>query len=106
MKWRNFNLAIRIKLSAGTKVLIFVVCVFILLGLSCASQVIEKKFDAAVLALGAALSIGLYEGYKNNRLDVDVAEKGIGEKLNAVKTAAAGVPNGNTNLGKTGDPLA
>ena len=105
MKWRNFSLAIRIKLSADTKIILYVISIFILLGLGSASKTIDAKFEMASFALAAALVTGAVKDYKNNKLDVEAAEKGIGEKLNAIKTAAAGVPNGDTNLGKTGDPL-
>ena len=90
MKWHNFNLSVRIKLSAGTKILIFVICVFVLLGLSCLSTVISEKYDAAILALAAALGVGLFEGYKSNKLDVEAAEKNLGTKLNQIKLQAAG----------------
>ncbi len=92
LKWHNYSLAIRIKLSPDTKVLIFVLCVFALLGLGTVSKSIDAKFDAAVLALALGLGVGLYKDYKADKLDVDVAEKNLGQRVTDIKNAAAGKP--------------
>jgi len=91
IKWRNFNLSIRVKISSGAAILIFVIAVFALLGLSAASKTIAGKFDAAVAALWGGLSVFLVQAHGSNKLDVEAAKAGAGEKLNEIKLAAAGI---------------
>lgn len=90
LKWKNVAVAVRVKLSPDAKVLIFIVCVFIMLGLIHLSGKIEGKFTETLIALGAALGVGIYRDQKANELDVKVAKDGLGEKLTAIKQAARG----------------
>lgn len=90
LKAKNISIAIRVKLSPDAKVLIFIACVFLMLGLIHLSGKIEGKFTETLIALGAALSVGIYRDQKSNELDVQVAEKGLGDQLTAIKKAARG----------------
>ena len=105
MKWHNLNLSFRVKLSAGSKIIIFLACLFALLFLSTASKTIDDHLEFSVAACAAALGVGLYEGYKSNKLDIDVAEKNLGPKLDNIKRAAAGEEKCNETERK-GDPLS
>ena len=81
---KTIALAIRLRVSPDAKILAFVICVFILVAL----KVSDARFDAAVIALGGALLGGLVKDHKANQLDVQVAEKGLGDKVTAIKQAA------------------
>jgi len=91
MKWHNFNLSIRIKISSGAALALFVIAVFALLGLSAASKTISAKFGEAVAGLWGAISVFLAQQHGSNKLDVEAAKAGAGEKLNEIKAAAAGI---------------
>ncbi len=88
MKWHNINLSVRIKISPDAKVLIFIICLFILLGLIHLSAKIESRFTETAGLIAFGLGLGIYNDHKNNKLDVEVAEKGLGEKLTEIKKAA------------------
>lgn len=91
LKWHNLSLALRIKVSPDAKALLYVICIFILLGWGSVSKSVESKFDAASIALGAALCIGLYKDYKADKMDVDVAKDSLGPRVAEIKAAAAGI---------------
>jgi len=98
MKVATINLAVRIKLSADAKILIFTGCVFILILL----KLETATMDAALVALGGALVTGIIKDHKANELDVQVAEKDLGDKVTAIKQAARGQA---AEKGTRGDPL-
>jgi len=94
LKWHNISWAIRIKLSPDAKIILYVISIFILLVLGSVSKTIDAKFEAAALALAAALVTGVVKDFKSNKLDVEVAEKGLGPRVTEIKNAAAGMPAG------------
>jgi hypothetical protein len=104
MKWRNFNLAVRIKISTGTALLIYLVAFF---GVLVSSRWLPAV-AANMLAVLGTLTLGI-GGYlkqqdSSNKLDVEAAKNDLGDKISRIKMAAMGVPNGEAG-GKTGDPL-
>ena len=90
LKWHNVSVAIRIKLSADAKLVLFVLCVFMLVGISEISKVALGKFDFICYLLAGALVTGVIKDFKSNQLDVTVAEKGLGQKLTEIKKDARG----------------
>lgn len=94
LKWHNLSLAVRIKLSPDAKIILFILCVFFLIGLAEISKVALDKFDAVVIALAGALITGVVKDFKSNKLDVEVADKNLGQKLTEIKKAARGEETG------------
>lgn len=90
LKWKNISLAVRIKLSPDAKIVLFVLCLFIMLGLIHLSTKIDARFTEVMIILAGALGVGLYRDQVANKMDVDVAAKGLGERVTQIKRDAAG----------------
>jgi hypothetical protein len=90
LKWKNISLAVRIKLSPDAKLVLFVICLFIMLGLIHLSTKIESRFTEVMIILGGALGVGLYADRKASKLDVEVAEKNLVQRVTDIKRAASG----------------
>lgn len=104
MKWHNLNVAIRIKISSGTALLIWLIAFFGVLAISKWIPAVAENVILILTALTTGMGGYLVKDHKSNQLDVEAAEKNLGAKLDSIKRAAAGeVING--DCGKTGDPL-
>lgn len=92
MKWHNFNLAVRIKISTGTGLLIYMAGFF---GILLAAKWIPAVASQLTGTLSAwTLGFGgfLAQAHGSNKLDVQTAQAGQGAvtALNEIKVAAAG----------------
>jgi hypothetical protein len=90
MKWRNLNLAVRIKLDAGAQKVLFIICLFITVGLSIASKVVLGKMEFIVGMLAVALGIGLVQTHKSEELEQKAAKDNLVDALSKLKLAKMG----------------
>lgn len=91
LKWANFNLAIRIKINNGAVYVIAMAACFAYAVLSNWVKPMAENFLAGEAAVWLISATMLKSQTDNNKLDVDAAKAGAGEKLNAIKAAAAGI---------------
>jgi hypothetical protein len=88
------NLKISVDINSGAALVFFVICFFAFLGLVAGFPPIEKNFLA-----GGGILVGAFGGYlkkrdRDNVLDLEAAKGNLGQKLNEIKAAAAGLANG------------
>ncbi len=91
MKWRNLNLAIRIKVNNGAVYVIALAAAFLYAVLTLWVKAMADNFIAGEAAIWAISATMLKFQTDNNKLDVDAAKANAGDALNRIKTAAAGI---------------
>jgi len=91
MKWRNFNLGIRIKVNNGAIYIIALTAAFLYAVLSNWIKPMAENFLAGEGAIWAISATVLAQQHGANKLDVEAAKAGAGANLNAIKNAAAGI---------------
>jgi hypothetical protein len=90
MKWRNINIAIRLKLSAGAVYLIAMASAFFYILASKWIPAAAENFLAGLGAIWAISATMLAQVHGANKLDVEAAKANAEKALNYIKTAAAG----------------
>lgn len=91
MKWRNFNLGIRIKINNGGIYIIALAAAFLYAVLSKWVKPMADNFIAGEAAIWLISATVLAQQHGANKLDVEAAKAGAGANLNAIKEAAAGL---------------
>lgn len=92
LKWKNFNLALRIKVNNGAVYIIALAAAFLYAVLSNWIKPMAENFLAGEGAIWAISATLLAQQHGANKLDVEAAKAGAGANLNAIKLAAAGIP--------------
>lgn len=90
MKWHNFNLAVRIKISTGTALLIYLAAFFGVLVSSKWLPAVAGNMLAVLGTLTVALGGYLKQQDSSNKLDVEAAKNDLGARLSTIKAAAMG----------------
>lgn len=92
MKWRNFNLAIRVKVNDGAVYLCALLASFLFIVLTMWVKAAADNFLGGLAAIWAISATMMKFQKDNNKLDVEAAKANAGGALNDIKLAAAGVP--------------
>jgi hypothetical protein len=92
MKWRNLNVAVRIKINNGAVYIIALACAMLYAVLTLWVKPMAENFVAGEAAIWAISATMLKMQVENNKLDVDAAKAKAGDALNIIKAAAAGIP--------------
>ncbi|MBE3118398.1 MAG: hypothetical protein IMZ50_06550 [Candidatus Atribacteria bacterium] len=90
LKWHNFSLAIRIKLSADA---VYVIAISVAILYAVLSNWVKPMADNFLAGEGAIWAISatiLNNKNTSNKLDVEAAKANVGKNLNAIKQASAG----------------
>ena len=92
LKWKNINLAIRIKVNNGAVYILALACAMLYAVLTLWIKPMAENFIAGEAAIWAISATMLKMQVEGNKLDVDAAKSNAGAALNAIKAAAAGIP--------------
>jgi len=106
MKWHNFNLAIRVKISTGTALILAVTSFFVYTILSKWIPAIGENYLSGAGALVGIFGIYLKQQDSSNKLDVQAARDDLGDKISRIKLAAMGQANGDAAAGTPPRPRA
>jgi hypothetical protein len=88
LRWHNYSLAVRIKLSDGAMWLISILVFLLYSAMSIWVKAIDANYLAGCAALVGILMVGLKHEDKKNQLDFDAAAKDLGPRITAIKQDA------------------